>query len=543
MADNFYENLGATGALGESLLERAGQNRYKTKKGKRRADTVALIGGLLGIGDKYLAKNAMNAYQKFEQNLLPEKEFLISNYEDRQKFINDVEKRGGTVQFVSQKDDPRGYRIINENRILESFKNEVLDNELKEKQRSEMILGVPSGMSTLSGDYTNYLNGRAEEEAKEFLSTGGRYQWDKRTQADYLASYKDTLTQAQIDMMSPRNTSVVRKVFGLFGDKNAQQSYEKKRDTLLDNHNRFRQKADYITDYDNEFDEVNEANRYKYSPNQNTITELVKAYRNGEASTQSKSESEFVDEINKKFEDYITAHGINKNTLTSANAFVFTSSILDQDEIAIKGDHDKTKLRLQDLNPNYDPSVSLSDQSPEIQTLYDKTLKETRRKRLSFDATAAEKLENILDEVETVTAQIQAGTLTSEQAESYSQAYRNSIAYTPPSIFKSYKNTAIDNIAGYSVEKLEQELVTINSSLGFDDESSFQLKTASDLANYQALLRTVLYFDSRYENNPEEFSNAINSLGPLMSETTQDILLKSFREKDEQGISIITPNI
>ena len=543
MADNFYENLGATGALGESLLERAGQNRYKTKKGKRRADTVALIGGLLGIGDKYLAKNAMNAYQKFEQNLLPEKEFLISNYEDRQKFIDDVEKRGGTVQFVSQKEDPRGYRIINENRILESFKNEVLDNELKEKQRSEMILGVPSGMSTLSGDYTNYLNGRAEEEAKEFLSTGGRYQWDKRTQADYLASYKDTLSQAQIDMMSPRNTSVVRKFFGLFGDKNAQQSYEKKRDTLLDNHNRFRQKADYITDYDNEFDEVNEANRYKYSPNQNTITELVKAYRNGEASTQSKSEPEFVNEINKKFKDYITAHGINKNTLTSANAFVFTSSILDQDEIAIKGDHDKTKLRIQDLNPNYDPSVSLSDQSPEIQTLYNKTLKETRRKRLGFEATTEEKLENILDEVETVTAQIQTGTLTSEQAAAMSPAYRNSIAYTPPEIFKSFRNTAIDEVSKYSLERLNLEVVNINANLGFDDESAFKLNNSTDLANYIALRKTTSLLGARYENNPEEFSKAMESLSPLISEITQEELLKAFQQRSDEGVSIINPNI
>ena len=122
MADDFFKSLGGTGDLAESLLERASARQYRTQKGKKRADKIALIGSLLGIGDKYLAKNTMNAYQKFEQNLLPEKEFLISNYEDRQKFIDDVEKRGGTVQFVSQKEDPRGYRIINENRILESFR-------------------------------------------------------------------------------------------------------------------------------------------------------------------------------------------------------------------------------------------------------------------------------------------------------------------------------------------------------------------------------------------------------------------------------------
>ena len=543
MADDFYSSLGETGDLAQSLLARAGERRSKTRRGERRARNVALLGSLMGIADKYLAKNAISAYQKFEESLLPEKEFLINNFENRQNFINEVEKRGGTVQFVSQDEDARGYKIINEDRILQSFKDQVLDNEVKEKQRREMMLGVPSGMSTLSADYTNYLNGRAEEEAKEFLSKGGRYQWDKRTQADYLAPYTQTIRQAKIDMMSPRNTSVVRKFFGLFGDKNAQQDYEKKRDTLLDNHNRFRQKADYIQDYDNEFDEVTEADRYKYSPNQTTITELAKAYRNGEANTQATSEAEFIDEVTKKYQDFISAHGINKSTLQAGNAYIFTSSVLDQDAIAIKGDHDKTKLRMQDLNPNYDPNVSVQDQGQEITAMYDKTLKEIRRKRLGFEATADEKIANILDEVETVTAQIQAGKLTSEQAAAMSPAYRNSIAYTPPEIFKSYRNAAIDEVSRYSPDRLKLEIVTINANLGFDDESAFKLETETDLENYIALRKTTALLSGRYENNPEEFRKAMNSLSPLISEITQEELLKAFRQQSDEGTSIISPNI
>lgn len=542
MADDFYSSLGETGDLAQSLLARAGERRSKTRRGERRARNVALLGSLMGIADKYLAKNAISAYQKFEESLLPEKEFLINNFENRQNFINEVEKRGGTVQFVSQDEDARGYKIINEDRILQSFKDQVLDNEVKEKQRREMMLGVPSGMSTLSTDYTNYLNGRAEEEAKEFLSKGGRYQWDKRTQADYLAPYTQTIRQAKIDMMSPRNTSVVRKFFGLFGDKNAQQDYEKKRDTLLDNHNRFRQKADYIQDYDNEFDEVTDADRYKYSPNQTTITELAKAYRNGEANTQATSEAEFIDEVTKKYQDYISAHGINKSTLQAGNAYIFTSSVLDQDEINRLQDVKKAKERLADIS-DYDPNISINEQSVEIQQLYERELQEFRRKRLGAERTAEEKLEVILDEVETFTAQIQAGKLTSEQASAMSPAYRNSIAYTPPEIFKSYRNTAIDEVSKYSVERLNEELVSINANLGFDDESAFKLNTATDLTNYQALLKTVLYFDSLYENNPEEFNKALNSLGPIMSETTQEELLEALQQRSDEGVSIINPNI
>ena len=542
MADDFYSSLGETGDLAQSLLARAGERRSKTRRGERRARNVALLGSLMGIADKYLAKNAISAYQKFEESLLPEKEFLINNFENRQNFINEVEKRGGTVQFVSQDEDARGYKIINEDRILQSFKDQVLDNEVKEKQRREMMLGVPSGMSTLSTDYTNYLNGRAEEEAKEFLSKGGRYQWDKRTQADYLAPYTQTIRQAKIDMMSPRNTSVVRKFFGLFGDKNAQQDYEKKRDTLLDNHNRFRQKADYIQDYDNEFDEVTDTDRYKYSPNQTTITELAKAYRNGEANTQATSEAEFIDEVTKKYQDYISAHGINKSTLQAGNAYIFTSSVLDQDEINRLQDVKKAKERLADIS-DYDPNISINEQSVEIQQLYERELQEFRRKRLGAERTAEEKLEVILDEVETFTAQIQAGKLTSEQASAMSPAYRNSIAYTPPEIFKSYRNTAIDEVSKYSVERLNEELVSINANLGFDDESAFKLNTATDLTNYQALLKTVLYFDSLYENNPEEFNKALNSLGPIMSETTQEELLEALQQRSDEGVSIINPNI
>ena len=517
MADDFYSSLGETGDLAQSLLARAGERRSKTRRGERRARNVALLGSLMGIADKYLAKNAISAYQKFEESLLPEKEFFINNFENRQNFIN-------------------------EDRILQSFKDQVLDNEVKEKQRREMMLGVPSGMSTLSTDYTNYLNGRAEEEAKEFLSKGGRYQWDKRTQADYLAPYTQTIRQAKIDMMSPRNTSVVRKFFGLFGDKNAQQDYEKKRDTLLDNHNRFRQKADYIQDYDNEFDEVTDTDRYKYSPNQTTITELAKAYRNGEANTQATSEAEFIDEVTKKYQDYISAHGINKSTLQAGNAYIFTSSVLDQDEINRLQDVKKAKERLADIS-DYDPNISINEQSVEIQQLYERELQEFRRKRLGAERTAEEKLEVILDEVETFTAQIQAGKLTSEQASAMSPAYRNSIAYTPPEIFKSYRNTAIDEVSKYSVERLNEELVSINANLGFDDESAFKLNTATDLTNYQALLKTVLYFDSLYENNPEEFNKALNSLGPIMSETTQEELLEALQQRSDEGVSIINPNI
>ena len=44
MADDFFKSLGGTGDLAESLLERASARQYRTQKGKKRADKIALIG-------------------------------------------------------------------------------------------------------------------------------------------------------------------------------------------------------------------------------------------------------------------------------------------------------------------------------------------------------------------------------------------------------------------------------------------------------------------------------------------------------------------
>tara|TARA_R100000988_G_scaffold103261_1_gene81570 strand:- start:4614 stop:6254 length:1641 start_codon:yes stop_codon:yes gene_type:complete len=546
MADDFMKNLGDTGRLGASLLSRLSGVNQRTEKGQKRARNIAFGGTLLGIFDKYLTKNAINAYRLFEQNLAPEKEYAISAYEDRKKFTDEVEKRGGTIQFIDPtKDNPLGsYNIVNKEKVEESFRREVYDNALKDKQTKDALLGSPAGLSSLSPGYSAYLNEVVKEDFTEFLSTGGRHQWDKRTQADYLLPYENVLSQAQIDIMAPRNTSSVRKFFGLFGNKEGREKYEIARDTLVDNHNRFRKKADYIEDYDKQIERVDESNRYKYSLNQNITTELLKAFKNGEASTEAKTEGEFIEEVTKKYQDYIAAHGVDKNTLTSANAFVFTSSIKSQDEIDILGDHKKTKIRLAGINENYDPTISIQDQSDEIRAEYKKIFNEAQRGRLGFAATSKEKISEVLSQVEEINIQIAEEELSYEEAINLFPAYRASVQYTPVEIFKSYREDAIENVAEYyETDRFEIEVNAVNQALKFDDDSAFQIKTLSELANYKALLKTYLYFNGKYADNPEEFEKAINSLGPVVSKELQEELLESFTTEDESGLSVIRPNI
>jgi|TARA_R100000084_G_scaffold103554_1_gene59624 hypothetical protein len=547
MADDFMKNLGDTGRLGASLLSRLSGINQKTEKGQKRARNIAIGGTLLGIFDKYLTKNAINAYRLFEQNLAPEKEYAISAYEDRKKFVDEVEKRGGTVQFIDPtEDNPLGsYNIVNKEKVEESFRREVYDNALKDKQTKDALLGSPTGLSSLTPGYAAYLDEVVKENFTEFLSTGGRHQWDKRTQADYLLPYENVLSQAQIDIMAPRNTSSVRKFFGLFGNKEGQEKYEIARDTLVDNHNRFRQKADYIEDYDKQVERVDESQKYKYSLNQNITTELLKAFKNGEASTEAKTEDEFIAEVTKKYQDYIAEHGVDKNTLTSANAFVFTSSIKSQDEIDILGDHKKTKLRLAGINENYDPTISIQDQSADIQAEYKKIFNEAQRGRLGFAATPKEKIAEVLSQVEEINTKIANEEITYDQAINLFPAYRESVKYTPVEIFKSYREDAIENVAEYyETDRFETEVLEVNEALGFEDDSKFQIKTLSDLASYRALLKTYLYFNGKYADNPEEFEKAINSLGPIVSKELQEELLESFTTvDDESGLSVIRPNI
>ena len=547
MADDFMKNLGDTGRLGASLLSRLSGINQKTEKGQKRARNIAIGGTLLGIFDKYLTKNAINAYRLFEQNLAPEKEYAISAYEDRKKFVDEVEKRGGTVQFIDPtEDNPLGsYNIVNKEKVEESFRREVYDNALKDKQTKDALLGSPTGLSSLTPGYAAYLDEVVKENFTEFLSTGGRHQWDKRTQADYLLPYENVLSQAQIDIMAPRNTSSVRKFFGLFGNKEGQEKYEIARDTLVDNHNRFRQKADYIEDYDKQVERVDESQKYKYSLNQNITTELLKAFKNGEASTEAKTEDEFIAEVTKKYQDYIAEHGVDKNTLTSANAFVFTSSLKSQDEIDILGDHKKTKLRLAGINENYDPTISIQDQSADIQAEYKKIFNEAQRGRLGFAATPKEKIAEVLSQVEEINTKIANEEITYDQAINLFPAYRESVKYTPVEIFKSYREDAIENVAEYyETDRFETEVLEVNEALGFEDDSKFQIKTLSDLASYRALLKTYLYFNGKYADNPEEFEKAINSLGPIVSKELQEELLESFTTvDDESGLSVIRPNI
>ena len=547
MADDFMKNLGDTGRLGASLLSRLSGINQKTEKGQKRARNIAIGGTLLGIFDKYLTKNAINAYRLFEQNLAPEKEYAISAYEDRKKFVDEVEKRGGTVQFIDPtEDNPLGsYNIVNKEKVEESFRREVYDNALKDKQTKDALLGSPTGLSSLTPGYAAYLDEVVKENFTEFLSTGGGHQWDKRTQADYLLPYENVLSQAQIDIMAPRNTSSVRKFFGLFGNKEGQEKYEIARDTLVDNHNRFRQKADYIEDYDKQVERVDESQKYKYSLNQNITTELLKAFKNGEASTEAKTEDEFIAEVTKKYQDYIAEHGVDKNTLTSANAFVFTSSIKSQDEIDILGDHKKTKLRLAGINENYDPTISIQDQSADIQAEYKKIFNEAQRGRLGFAATPKEKIAEVLSQVEEINTKIANEEITYDQAINLFPAYRESVKYTPVEIFKSYREDAIENVAEYyETDRFETEVLEVNEALGFEDDSKFQIKTLSDLASYRALLKTYLYFNGKYADNPEEFEKAINSLGPIVSKELQEELLESFTTvDDESGLSVIRPNI
>jgi len=547
MADDFMKNLGDTGRLGASLLSRLSGINQKTEKGQKRARNIAIGGTLLGIFDKYLTKNAINAYRLFEQNLAPEKEYAISAYENRKKFTDEVEKRGGTVQFIDPtEDNPLGsYNIVNKEKVEESFRREVYDNALKDKQTKDALLGSPSGLSSLTPGYAAYLDEVVKENFTEFLSTGGRHQWDKRTQADYLLPYENVLSQAQIDIMAPRNTSSVRKFFGLFGNKEGREKYEIARDTLVDNHNRFRQKADYIEDYDKQVERVDESQKYKYSLNQNITTELLKAFKNGEASTEAKTEDEFIAEVNKKYQDYIAEHGVDKNTLTSANAFVFTSSIRSQDEIDILGDHKKTRLRLTAINENYDPNISIQDQSDEIRAEYKKIFNETQRGRLGFEKTPKEKIAEVISQVEEINTKIANEEITYDQAINLFPAYRESVKYTPVEIFKSYREDAIENVAEYyETDRFEREVIEVNEALGFDDDSKFQIKTLSDLASYRALLKTYLYFNGKYADNPEEFEKAINSLGPIVSKELQEELLESFTTvDDDSGLSVIRPNI
>ena len=150
MADNFFDTLGETGTLSKLLLGRQTSNKNKYAKRKRK---LKIAGGVLGITDNYFLRNAMQAYENFEKSLLPDREYLKGQFQNRQSWMDMIKQRGGRVKFknvetANESGDTEqmpSFEILDKDRIKESIRKELKDIN----QNEELAHGQALGVNTL----------------------------------------------------------------------------------------------------------------------------------------------------------------------------------------------------------------------------------------------------------------------------------------------------------------------------------------------------------------------------------------------------------
>ena len=95
----------------------------------------------------------MQAYENFEKSLLPDREYLKGQFQNRQSWMDMIKQRGGRVKFknvetANESGDTEqmpSFEILDKDRIKESIRKELKDIN----QNEELAHGQALGVNTL----------------------------------------------------------------------------------------------------------------------------------------------------------------------------------------------------------------------------------------------------------------------------------------------------------------------------------------------------------------------------------------------------------
>tara|TARA_Y100001973_G_C5208468_1_gene343494 strand:+ start:4415 stop:6205 length:1791 start_codon:yes stop_codon:yes gene_type:complete len=556
MADNFFDSLGETGTLSRLLLGRQTSNKNKYAKRKNK---LKIAGGILGITDNYFLRNAMQAYENFEKSLLPDREYLKGQFQNRQSWMDSIKQKGGRVKFktideTTESGDTEkkfSYEIVDKDRIKENIRKELRDINQAEELARGQSLGVNTlGMISPKKELVDWTEAEVEERFQKLVREGEEYDWENRSEASYLEELEQVLSQAKIDMFSPKNIGTVGKIISLFNFGNkTEQEYKRKLRSHVRNMNEIRTNADRIINVADAGERPQDS--YNYNLSKQTIEKLTTAWDEGYAVIQYddngnplyKDLEGFLTHADAKFQTLLATHrsadddtGENlSNALRFSQSVTEGGLILNTWQRGIVDDKrtsrnkfltgltsDDIELLMQNGALSADPrnddgtinsgvlDIDVLGASPELTDLNDKfkyIYDATRQYRSGVAPTDDLKQRGWVIEWKEVNRRVINGELSRIEASERYEGYEKIESGSPLFQFQTFKDVYFEDFLNMSRENKKARLDTFNREhFGSKTSDDFVLHTESDLASYHAFRQVVEIYRDKW--NKEELDEA-----------------------------------
>ena len=203
---------------GESLLASREQERKKQRRRKKRIDRVNIALAGVSIADSFLTRNAKKKVETFTNTLAAEKAHELSNYKQASAFNEELDKYK-TLNPAIDFDDALQYE--DRGLIYDAIKTKHAKDT-----RSQYARGFQNSFASVEGKADTGAISEWEKEVtrrtkNSMTSLKAAYNKHKgylnTTDVAIKSQYKQILDQGTSDLMSPDNTSSIRKLFNKFG--------------------------------------------------------------------------------------------------------------------------------------------------------------------------------------------------------------------------------------------------------------------------------------------------------------------------------------
>ena len=202
-----FDNNQSAIQYGESLLASREKERKKQRKRKKRIDRVNMALAGVSIADSFLTKNARQKVDTFTQNLTAEKAREIHNLSLATQWKTDSVKPLMTISPSLNLDDPDAFK-----------KNGSVFNALRAKEiKLRKTATGDYGSLDLTPEDNEYIDKAAELNRARLQREYNKYQGYLDTSKVLLdTKYSRLLERSTKDILSPQNTSSIRKLLSKF---------------------------------------------------------------------------------------------------------------------------------------------------------------------------------------------------------------------------------------------------------------------------------------------------------------------------------------
>lgn len=213
-----FDNNQSAIQYGESLLASRENERKKQRKRKKRIDRVNIALAGVSIADSFLTRNARKKVSTFTNNLNAEKAHELSNYKQASAFNEELDKYK-TLNPAIDFNDPLQY---DERGLI----YDAIKTKHAKDTRSQYARGFQNSFANVEGKtdagaISNWEKEVKRRTANSMISLKAAYNKHKgylnTTDVAIESQYKQILDQGTNNLMSPDNTSSIRKLFNKFG--------------------------------------------------------------------------------------------------------------------------------------------------------------------------------------------------------------------------------------------------------------------------------------------------------------------------------------